>query len=353
MDKKAPAVTARGRRAWRWGILFLGLVLVAAAVAYGAFGRRLRPTPTPPPSLVTILSPTPRLPAQPSDLRALRRPGQTFLTWRESPDADRYRIYRHTVPIDARTIVAATRIAEVPRGSGYYRREAEGCPSAPSVSPISQTRFVITDVQGVGLGPELPEGSGLFVATTQRAGTYYYAVTAVTGELENRSDFERNTAGPVVESVAPIGAVRVWESPSSLGAVYTQWMPDTGWNPGLEGYAHNFYVGLPQEYFARPDDFPLVVVLHDYDEAYRVPQDAETGGDGVPGDWSAIYVLPDDRCRTLWYGYGDWLQAPGDPPPPGGMVVNYTERRLLAMLAFLLRTYRVDEERVYLYGSGA
>jgi|GEM_PF-2428560 len=357
MGADSPQQAAREKpRAWRWIALFLALALLGAGIAYSALrvARRARPTPVP-----TAAAPTPAgtptlgLPGQPTDLRAWRRSGQTFLTWRECPQAERYRIYRHTQPIHAGNLASATLVAEVPQGSAFYRREAEGCPGVPGSSPISQTRFIVADVEGPGLGTELPEGTGLFVATTQRAGSYYYAVTAVFQGQENRTRFESNTAGPVVETVAPVGAVRVWQSPSGLAAVYTQWMPDSGWNPAWEGYAHNFYVGLPQGYLEIPDDFPLLIALHDDGESYRIPGEDETGGDGVPGDWPAIYVLPDDRCRTFWYGYGDWLRAPGDPPPPDGIVVNYTERRLAAILAFVLRTYRVDEQRVYLYGSGA
>lgn len=62
------------------------------------------------------------VPTQPTNFQAFHRSGQTFLTWTERADflGESYRIYRHTQPISATNLAAATRLYEVWEGSADF-----------------------------------------------------------------------------------------------------------------------------------------------------------------------------------------------------------------------------------------
>jgi hypothetical protein len=125
------------------------------------------------------------LAAQPTDLAALHRSGQTFLTWTENTGAsdESYHVYRHTAPIDAGNIDQATRLTEkwgpLSEGSSIFYTEIHrglGGDPYPGLH-----NYVIAD-----LGEPLTDTVGLFVWTTKETGNFYYAVTTVDGGVENR-----------------------------------------------------------------------------------------------------------------------------------------------------------------------
>lgn len=190
-------------------------------------------------------------PPQPTDLRAVYRSGQVFLTWRQPPGNgpffDRtYRLYMHTEPITARSLERATLLGEAHSNSQLnYRRTVYSHDGMGSYAayihlkafllpggerPKDMTEkdywtalaaklpprynFVIDDtwpekieggrwlkdasVLGEGLrelkGPELPDDTGLFVHTVRKPGKAFFAVTAVVEGNENRDDFSAANA---------------------------------------------------------------------------------------------------------------------------------------------------------------
>lgn len=287
-------------------------------------------------------------PAQVTGAVAVHRSGQTFITWNEialtNPET-RYRVYRHTAPISAATLDDATLLAEVEPNSGYYRHEGEGCSAGSNCSPIGQSRFIIEDD-----GAPLPEGVGLFVYTPHDPAPIgaYYAVTSVVEGNENRDDFAGNLAGPVTEVEATPRPVRVWTNENNTGWVYTQFMDYRRWNPAIEGYACNFYVGVPAGYDPAGAPLPLLMQLHAYTGRYRLP--ASPGSGGSDYGWPTIQVFPDDRTNTWWFGFG---QNAGhlDRRLADAPIVNYTHQRLDAIFDFVLREFNVDPDRVYLWGG--
>ena len=293
-----------------------------------------------------ILLNTLESPDQVTELEVFHRSGQTFITWKEN-GADSYNMYRYTAPITSVNLAAAEPVASIAPNSGYYKREVEDCYGydwGEECSPIGLSRFIIED-----LGNPLPENTGFFVYTNLESGIFYYAITAVSNGIENRDEFsqENSLSTGLVETVQSPEPVLVWQSPNGTRRVYTHWMDYTNWNPSFEGYAYNFYVGVPLTYDGQTP-FPLYFYIHAYTEKYRAHAwDSEGGSDY---DWPVIQIFPDDRNNTWWYGFG--CKADTGEPLENGQIVNYTEQRLLYLLDWLINrsSYNIDTNRIYLFG---
>jgi hypothetical protein len=209
---------------------------------------------------VTCVAANPDRPPQPTALRAVYRSGQVFLTWRQIPHTgaffdSTYRLYMHSQPITPANLVEAELLGEVHRLSQLnYRRTAysrdgmgsyAGYQHLKAITGVTQTKdmtrkmywdallakiptrynFVIDDtwaarieggrwrtdakVLGTGVralkGPELADGTGLFVHTVGRPGRFHFAVTSVLNGNENREDFTaaNATAEPLAVKIEP------------------------------------------------------------------------------------------------------------------------------------------------------
>jgi len=88
------------------------------------------------------------------------------------------------------------------------------------------------------------------------------------------------------------------------------------------GFEYHVTFGLPGGY--RPEDkkpLPVILFLHGFGDTW---QDIRKSPNWFPNGFT---LVPNDPLGTWFYGYSDQLPK-GDPNK--GMVVNYTERRLLA-----------------------
>lgn len=293
---------------------------------------------------ITYEGANPNRPPQAGAASAFHRSGQTFITWNEIGGAS-HRVYRHREPITAANLDAAALLAEVGSNSGAYTHEVSGCSNRSDCSPIGQSRFIIQDD-----GAPLANGVGLFVFTAREVEPVmsYYAVTSVVDGNENRDDFGSNRAGPLAEAAGWPRPVRVWTNATRTGWVYTQFMDYADWNPNVEGYAYNFYVGVPAGYDPAGAPWPLLVQLHAYTGTYALP--AEPGGGGTDYGWPIIQVFPDDRTNTWWFGFGA-NAGHQDLPLSGAPIVDYTQQRLDAIVSFVQREFRVDQDRQYLFGG--
>ena len=109
------------------------------------------------------------------------------------------------------------------------------------------------------------------------------------------------------------------------------------------GYEYHVTFGLPAGY--NPGDKkprPLLLWLHGFGDTW---QDIITCANWFP---DMLVIIPNDPLGTWFYGYSD--QLPGGDPNTG-MVVNYTERRLLAYLKYFENNYPVDTNRVFVLGG--
>lgn len=199
------------------------------------------------------------LPAQPTNIRAVHRKGQTFITWTEIdklvtkdkvpwkefetafiqafpkmkhtwsklPSIPRravwYRIYRHTEPITAANLAAAEWVDEIYPLSGYdgriHQHRCRG-ENWQGLDPnVIVPRYVITDppkgnlkasgksAKGAAewLGVQLPLHTGLYVQQARKPGKAYYAVTVLENGVENTVDISQANSlkEPVEETVDP------------------------------------------------------------------------------------------------------------------------------------------------------
>ena len=119
-------------------------------------------------------------------------------------------------------------------------------------------------------------------------------------------------------------------------------------SPGYvaQGYEHGTSFMLPAGW--KDTDKaprPLMISLHGFGDTLDEYA-------GAISQWFAdvdCFVLaPNDPLGTWFYGYSD--QLPGGDPNKG-MVVNYTERRVLAYIEHFASKYSVDRTRIYLMGG--
>ena len=109
------------------------------------------------------------------------------------------------------------------------------------------------------------------------------------------------------------------------------------------GYEYHVTFGLPTGF--NPDDkkaLPMMLWLHGFGDKW---EDIVNCANWFP---DMLVVIPNDPLGTWFYGYSDQLPN-GDPNT--GMVVNYTERRLLAYLEYFESRYPVDKNRVFVLGG--
>jgi pimeloyl-ACP methyl ester carboxylesterase len=293
----------------------------------------------------------------PTQLAAVQRSGQTFLTWRE-PAAGQdefYRIYRHTEAISEGNLGSAQVLGTIPDSSAMYWTERW---LADYGYTPTQQNFIIED-----LGPELDDDQGLFVYTTHSGeeGTAYYAVTTVTNGSENTTIVagDNSLTTGVDETVDDPSPIMVWQSASGLAMVFTQFMDFSDWNPTFTGYAYNYFVSLPTGYDPAVPT-PLFLQIQGWGSRY-VDAYMENSN-GTAWDWPAIQIWGDDPHQSWYYGftgshsYGDeWPQYVwGDlgSTPTSGEIRNFTEERLLRSIYDVIRDprFNVDTERISVFG---
>lgn len=277
-------------------------------------------------------------------LEAFVRAGQTFITWPEERDRSEevYHLYRSSQPITAATLAQAEPVATILEGSGIFQNEVN------SGNPF-QSRFVIRD-----LGPQLPVDVGLFVSTSLATTPeqLWYAVTVEFGGIEQplQQHMTLPVARGVVESKALARPVAVWTN--GLKTLYTHWMDALSWNVTFEGYAYNFWVGMPSN--AVGESLPVQVNLHSWGESWQ--RNFYTGdgyGSGSPYGFRVLWIQPDDARNTWWYGFGHNVRR-GQTPNRDSVIVNYTEQRLQWILEWVTgpdSPYQVDAQRLYISGA--
>jgi len=311
-------------------------------------------------------------PAGVSEVKAFFREGQTFLTWREAPgvvDA-RYRVYRHTAPITAKTIGKAKLLAEVPAGSSRFqemwttdgkalvshRRHKDN----PAVTRRIIPRLVIQPVSGPDEAPKmLAEDRGLFVHTVKETGTVeaYYAVgvgssSAEDGDRDPPPVGAANTAGPIEEIKQPIGAVRYYVETAKdkkTGRIapsrewYIMWMDYALWNPGYIGYA-----------------FPFAISPRSFKEGGPCPS-AHLDGIGTMNVFTATYTnygcgdFSRNALPTWYFGYGAKARRGRDLKKIDykfkDTICNYVQYRILQTVLWARRTYRITDPRFIINGN--
>jgi len=328
------------------------------------------------------------LPPQVKGVKAQHRAGQTFITWDDPADrfglfankpatwgqlrdalrnADsrpvRYRIYRHSRPIDAASIQDAVLLGEVGPLSGFntnswslerlinqtvFGHEDRGelamygpfngwNMDSPQAGKLIIPRFAIED------GKALPPGTGLYVHSAATPGDAYYAVTAVAEGVENLSELTaaNSLARPIAEAPAAWEPV---EQPAGEGFgfdfrgrrhFYVAWVaPPLAPRPMY----FNWSVLVPQDC-----DAPCPVELYFHAPGYSYARPP------VKFLERSIQICPHDFPFSGWYGYNDvagTLRSPAE-----GVVRPYTLRRIEAFLTWAGGKFPIDRSRIVAVGG--
>lgn len=281
-------------------------------------------------------------------LQALHRSGQTFITWNEDAavTGEKYNVYRSASPITTANIGSAEKLTSkwgpLDDNTTLHTRRSPGI-GIPATLMIND------------LGTPLSADQGLFVYTTPtgQSGTWYYAITQVTGGNESvalTAGSNSLTAG-VTELVATPLPVLTVKNASGKGRIYTQYMDYAKWNPTFQGYAYNYSVALPDNYDPNVA-WPMKLMPHAYGERMRMEPSAEFG-------WPCIEVFlddpgggaPGDRFQTWWYGFAaDHNYLTQGSFPAAGHVENFTEQRVLKTIDEISSTFNVDPLRIHSQG---
>lgn len=109
-------------------------------------------------------------------------------------------------------------------------------------------------------------------------------------------------------------------------------------SPGYAGRDYAAVVTVPSE--PPPEGVAVRVSLHGIG----------TASPATSGSSAEIRIAPHDPDNTYWWGYSTSL--PEAPPGPGGVAPDYTVRRVLHLVDWVLRTFpEADPARVYVSGS--
>ncbi len=256
------------------------------------------------------------------NLRAFCRGGQVFLTWAERPEAREYVISR----------VEGDRLVEVGRAAQGSGADFIAQRAAERQNRKEEPRGFVIEPQG----EPLPAETGLWVHTATERAKVTYRVASADGVEIGRATLEVRPGAPqpILESEKRVGENRTIRT-------YLHWA--TPEMSGTDGHPFKFLVQVDNGGDPKAK-LPMSVILHGWGGGY-----GPTGWSGKPGIW----LMPDDFTRGLAYDIYDWWYGYSDhfADLPHSTIRNFTERRLLFTIDWVMKRYPVDENRVYLRGS--
>ena len=319
---------------------------------------------------------------QPSNLSVQHQYGQSFITWQEDENqkGESYRLYRHHEPITRDNLDQASLLTTVPEGSSrFYANRYQRFDGFTWDWRYAQG-YVIEDD-----GSELAENVGLLVWTLQaddfangQNGLAYYAISLVEAGSANlgssQTAYFLSTQEAVFEEVADPRAVHLGKDVGQGGHLYIQYMDLRQWNAsfhapreanayyGLDAadpkvtqalqYAYDYVVYEPLADFCGgsfPAQVPLYINLHGHNNNRYYPQ-----SDNPHRTWCSYALYPVDVGESWYFGFAqNWDYRQNAPIKAPDNIVNYTEQRILRMVAELIQNPPgpiIDPNRIYVYG---
>jgi hypothetical protein len=289
-----------------------------------------------------------------TNIRAVHRDGQTFITWKDAAEGAagakyRYNLYRTDQPISADNLAAAELCYH-----GLFNNSAKLFGSAfndrDRLDPAKPYSVIENG------GNPLPPWSGLAVVTVRDAGKRYYAIVA--------TDEQSKPVGKVVPGQnATIEAVN--EMPGKIQAIK---LYDSKDRQGP--YVRNTTI-------TGQKNLPLHIILHgsqgggagEYGDYFLHFGTPEMGyRDGLPGVFSVteshakegnhLSLRPRDALEhptgrameSYWFGYYCTPQWAKHTEP---RVYPFTEQRLLWMTRWAIEHYGADPNRITMGGSSS
>jgi hypothetical protein len=214
---------------------------------------------------------------------------------------------------------------------------AEDATLTVSISVLSNSYPTRVWLDGLPPGARFDELSRTLTFTpdfTQGGNSWLIGVTAVNAAGEDQASFEIGVADtihppwPTIQATVP-------------GSAYTKLdvVQETDGYLDSNGYAGRSFIArvYVPDGASSSNPMPVRVYLHGFGES---PYDGPASG-------GQYRIYPHDPMNTYWWGYGDGL--------PGGVsssTPNYTQRRVLHLLEWVLRHLPgADAERVYVVGA--
>ncbi|OGJ89707.1 MAG: hypothetical protein A2268_06910 [Candidatus Raymondbacteria bacterium RifOxyA12_full_50_37] len=283
--------------------------------------------------------------AQPTNLSAFFRSGQTFITWCEDvgQTGETYRVYRHTSAITSGNLALATLIAEVKENSSYFR-EMHNCDS--SLTQPADTsyidRFIIQPVTS-GKGTQLSDTTGIFVYTIKAIGQAqsYYAVTTVSsGDVEETAINPENSAGAVTEQEQYSDAVKYYVDANR--DYYIIWLDHRIYN----SYTGNaFPFAITRSAFSPGGNMPRIhldgISTHFPAADYTNYGNMDYGSNGTP---------------TWYFGHHMSLAYDGGCQATSGQVMqdtiaNYVQYKHMQAVLWARRHYNITQPKFHIDGN--
>jgi pimeloyl-ACP methyl ester carboxylesterase len=301
------------------------------------------------------------LPAQ-TNLRAWFAAGQTWLVWEDEPEyPDTYLIYKSNAPItDLQQAELIGRIFSATARGMQLKRFSDSL------------TWMVPD--GYGSDYILADNEGLFVYTPYSNEEAYFAVV----RNDQQVFTEEHRSGPVTQSLEPIQC-HFQTGGSDQGFAYRIMAHWIDGNPDFDS-ARSDYPVMGNEHFngagylfriwehpegELQEKFPLSIVLHGgggWYGAFSRPNDFRF----KTGEAKAMVYCPDDGAiglfngnlkslKTYWIGYrtdyNPFIEAGDQPVPDEALVVDYTMRRILWEIDWLVANEGVDPLRVSVMGG--
>ncbi|MEJ2617339.1 MAG: T9SS type A sorting domain-containing protein, partial [Ignavibacteriaceae bacterium] len=205
--------------------------------------------------------------------------------------------------------------------------------------------------------PPLTSDKGLFVATSTDSGSFYYAVTANVGEVEDTTIVidSNSIASPVNEDVQ--FPQPVWQQSTSLWGkttdIYVQFVTKVTSSiyPQMTNVG-SFPFNFALVKFGTVPPYPLTLNLHG--QFGNFLEDGFPSGIGTQNEYVIAIDdwIPNGERNTYFYGYQEDynIRSTQNKFPVSGVIYNYTSKRILYTLNWAIRNLPVDSTRVYMFG---
>ena len=295
--------------------------------------------------------------AEVTDIKAVHRHGQTFITWKDAAEGEagakyRYSLYRSELPITAKNLAQAQLCYRgvLPNSAKLYGSAFNMKDRLDPTKP-----YAVMEENG----KPLPPWSGLAVHTVQKPGKVYYAIVVTDEKLSPIGEVAPGrsaTTEAVDEKLAPIQAIKLYDSKERKGPYVA--------NTSITG----------------KKNLPLHLTLHgsqsngggasEYGDYYLFFGTQDMGyRDGLAG----VFSIEEHRAKegnrlllrvrdavehpsgtrameTYWFGY---YCAPQWAKHAEPRVYPFTANQLRWITDWVVKRYGVDPERVTVGGSSS
>ncbi|MBI2842858.1 MAG: hypothetical protein HYX78_05605 [Armatimonadetes bacterium] len=266
------------------------------------------------------------------------RAGQVFLAWSDDSPPRHYRVYCSESPIIDSSFGEAILVAdEVLPGSAKDLIETQRALSKGQADP--DVGYSLTN-----LGPRLDPTGSLWVHTVSEERQRYYAVTRVQSDGDEDRTLVLGTNSltqPIAETIGQPEPVVDSESVTPIwGNICTTFLHWATPDQSLaDGSPFKFILEQP----AQSSTLPMTIVLHGYSRILDDPSEQR---------WRFVLSLSDWHPFLPHGGYDWWFGYARDYESGAieGPVVNYTEKRLLWTINWIMTNFPVDKEQILLTG---